>query len=579
MYTIAKMRACFYFLYNFLFLIYSFSNVVANSNEKNVATRSSLTQLLPEISRTSKIASRFVSGAAIPEIIEKPKRGSKISIVNNYNSAMMRRKLWHDIILTTKEEIMGYNITISKQYIVNPPPVQAFMKSESPIELNSQCLNAFNYFYVYPDLIKCEPKPTKETIEILFRYICMNSVIKVFNGKWVGSIFILREMIEKSLYYLKKSSIPESIVSQLIEEYEANMYHELVPFKSKLGKHVYMDTEGVHIWNYIVNRSRLLYSIDSPTRAPRRGEWAFVLISGNPTPKEFLFMRKIRFISVDSVQLLAAIIFTMLLFKLKNPSQFTSYELVIEDYNKALKKTVNSNLLLAFSARIAHDFTYANIDWNEIIDTLLEIDLEESINGRRPTFIWDSKPLISLTFEPDITIPEQLVSNCIRFCEDLLVKKIVTFADQINKDDTTEIQKRLENVCTKLQEKVLPFKEIVVDPDTESRKSILKTPMGPAKIKKKLRFNTDIKFSVFDKYGKVGDRTEDISHPLGASLKTNTLKEEGSYSGKPEIPVQSKELIDEETQEALDKVDSNAEFPPEFFEKTPYPIEEEEESK
>ncbi|KAH7648394.1 hypothetical protein FG379_000318 [Cryptosporidium bovis] len=579
MYTIAKMRAYFHFLYHFIFLIYSFSNVVANSNDKNVATRSLLTQLLPEISRTSKIASRFVSGAAIPEIIEKPKRGAKISTVNNYNSAMMRRKLWHDIILTTKEEIMGHNITISKQYIENPPPVQAFMKSESPIELNSQCLNAFNYFYVYPDLIKCEPKPTKETIEILFRYICMNSVIKVFNGKWVGSIFILREMIEKSLYFLKKSSIPESIVSRLIEEYESNMYHELVPFKSKLGKHVYMDTEGVHIWNYIVNRSRLLYSIDSPTRAPRRGEWAFVLISGNPTPKEFLFMRSIRFISVDSVQLLAAIIFTMLLFKLKNPSQFTSYELVIEDYNKALKKTVNSNLLLAFSARIAHDFTYANIDWNEIIDTLLEIDLEESTNGRRPTFIWDSKPLISLTFEPDITIPEQLVSNCIRFCEDLLVRKIVTFADQINKDDTTEIQKRLENVCTKLQEKILPFKEIVVDPDTEPRKSILKTPMGPAKIKKKLRFNTDIKFSTFDKYGKVGDRTEAISHPLGISLKTNTLKEEGSYSGKPEIPVQSKELIDEEIQEALDKIDSNDELPPEFFEKTPYPIEEEEESK
>ncbi|KAH8739270.1 hypothetical protein FG386_000027 [Cryptosporidium ryanae] len=534
-----------------------------------------MTQLLPEISRISKIASRFVSGAAIPEVTEKPKRGAKISVVNNYNSAMLRKKLWDDIILTTKEEIMGHNITISKQYTENAPPVQAFMKAEYPIELNSQCLNAFNYFYVYPDLIKCEPNPTKETIDILFRYICMKAVIKVFNGKWVGSIFILRDIMEKAFHFFKKSTIPESVVSQLIEEYEANKYHELVPFTGKLGKHVYVDIEGIHIWNYIVSRSRLLYSIDSPTRAPRRGEWAFVLMSGSPTPNEFLFMRSIRFISVDSVQLLAAIIFTMLLFKLKNPSQFNSYEIVIEDYNKSLKKTVNSNLLLAFSSRIAHDFTYANIDWNETIDTLLEIDLEELTNERRPTFIWDSRPLVSLTFEPDITIPDQLISNCIRFCEDLIVRKIVSFVEPINQDDTTERQRRLENVCKKLQERILPFKEIFVQPDSEPRKSILKTQMDPAKPKKKLRFNTHFELSSFSKHSKVGDRTESKLHPVGVSIKTSLLKEEGSYSAKPEIPAQGKEIIDSETQEELDKLDVSG-LPPEFFEKTPYPTENEE---
>ncbi|KAF7456478.1 hypothetical protein HWI79_3046 [Cryptosporidium felis] len=558
----------------FLFLFICNAIVNAGNPDKCNSRKDSLSNLpLSEISRISKIATKYASGANIPEVVDKPGRRAKISVINNYKSAMLRRQMWLEILKTMSEPIIGYNVTISGYYSSYPPPVQAFMKSELPVEINSQCLNAFNYFYVYPNLVTCTPTPSKQLLEILFRYICMKSVNRIFNYKWVGSIFILRELIEKAMYSIKKSKVPQAVLNSLMSEYDLSPYKRLVPVGDQLGKHVSSDVEGMHIWQFVVSRSRLLYSIDSPTRAPRRGEWAFVLLSGAQTPAEFLYMRGIRFINTDSVQLITAILFTMILLKVKDPSKYKSYEVVIEDYNKMPKKSVNSNLLLAFSTRIATEYAYISNDWYDQIDTLLEIDLEEKENNREQTFIWNSKPLVSLIFEPDITLPDQLISNCVRYCEDLVSKGVVTVVGRNDEDDSSYLQKKLESICKKLQNKILPYKEIVVTSD-QNLKSILKSSMKPGAEKKKLRFNQKVKVSVYDTKGMVGERTEATDILLGKSLKTSLMRTEENSTAKPEIPpLNTKEnRLDLKELESIRTEADSGSSQEGLFEKTPYPI-------
>lgn len=569
-------------------LIYSLSvffffnlQFIANAidQDKNNSTRSVVANLpLSEVSRISKIATKYVSGANVPEVVKKPDRRAKISVLNNYKSAMFRRQIWSEVLKTLSEPIIGYNVTISNHYSKNPPPVQAFMRSELPIEMNSQCLNAFNYFYVYPNLISCIPKPSKELLEILFRYICMKSVSRIFTA-WTGSIFILREIIEKTLFSIKNNKVPQSVLNGLMSDYYMNPFKDFVPIGSKLGKHVNMDIEGSHIWKFIVSRSKLLYNIDSPTRAPRRGEWAFVVLSGNQTPPEFLYMREIRFMKIDSVQLITAVVFTMLLFKVKNPSLFKSFEVVIEDHNKRMKNSVNSNLLLAFAARIATYYSHISNDWNDQIDSLMEIDLEEKENNRDQTFIWHSKPLVSLAFEPDIVIPNQLVSNCVRYCEDLVSRGIVSVVGINNEAESSFLQKKLENICNKLQNKVLPYTEIYVEPEKNVLKSILKSPVKPSDPnKKRLRFDGSVQVSLYNKGGMVGDRTPIGNFTLGASLKTSLIRQEGSSTAMPEIPTDTKKSQTSKSGKysgsVLDSIDSDYFKKEELFDKTPYPFEE-----
>ncbi|OII74923.1 uncharacterized protein cubi_03054 [Cryptosporidium ubiquitum] len=571
------MKLLYLFLALFLFALQFIADAI-NQDKSNLARSVAASLPLPEVSRISKIATKYVSGANIPEVVNKPDRRAKISVVNNYKSAMFRRQIWSEVLKTLSEPVIGYNVTISSYYSKNPPPVQAFMKSESPIEINSQCLNTFNYFYVYPNLISCTPSPSKELLEIIFRYICMKSVKRIF-ATWTGSIFILREIIEKTLFSIKNNKVPQSVLNGLMSEYYMNPFKDFVPIGNKLGKHVNMDIEGNHIWQFIVARSKLLYNIDSPTRAPRSGEWAFVVISGNQTPPEFLYMREIRFMNTDSVQLITAIIFNMLLFKVKNPLQFKSFEVVIEDHNKKIKNSVNSNLLLAFAARIATYYSHISSDWNDQIDSLMEIDLEEKENNRDQTFIWNSKPLVSLAFEPDIVIPDQLVSNCVRYCEDLVSRGIVSVVGVNNEVDSFSfLQKKLENICKKLQNKILPYVEIYVEPEKNLPKSILKSSIKPSDPnKRKLRFNTNVQVSIYNKGGMVGDRAPIGNFTLGASLKTSLIRHEGSSTAMPEIPTGTKKSqtskLDEDSNSLIDSIDSKYFQREDLFDKTPYPFE------
>lgn len=533
---------------------------------------------LSEVSRVSKIASKYVSGAGIPEVTVKPNRKAKISLQNNYKSAMLRRKLWSEVVKTMESPIIGYNITLSEEYIKSPPPIQAFMKSELPVEINCQCLNAFNYLSAYPGMLTCTPTPSNELLEILIRYICMKSVTRIFKN-WTGSIFILRDIIEKSIYFSKSENVPLLVIDSLKSEYNQSQFKDFVPIARKVSKQVNSDVEGRHIWRFIVARSRLLYSIDSPTRAPRRGEWAFVLVSGNKTPKEFLYLREIRFVRTGSAQLNAAVLFALIIFKVKNPTKFKSYDVIIEDYNKKLKKVVNSNLLLAFAARIATDYSYISNDWNDQIDTLLEIDLEEKKNNRTQTFIWHSRPFVSLLFEPDIAIPDQLVSNCVRYCEDMVSNGVVSVvgADPRAKSSSF-LQKKLETICKKLQEKILPYTDIYVEPAKIPLKSILKSPTKPSDSgKKKLRFNNNVYVSVYEKGGMITDRTPESTHPLDVSLKTS-LENNGRTTAKPEIPIEhAKEhdsVLDDPDMMKIDMIDSLRDKNEGLFDKTPYPHEE-----
>ncbi|KAH8582619.1 uncharacterized protein ELE39_001275 [Cryptosporidium sp. chipmunk genotype I] len=571
-------------------LVYSFTALfifilklvaIATIQDRNNSTRSVAASLpLAEVSRISKIATRYVSGANIPEVVNKPGWGAKISVINNYKSAMFRRQIWSQILKTLNEPVIGYNVTISNYYIKNPPPVQAFMKSELPIEINSQCLNAFNYFYVYPNLISCTPSPSRELLEILFRYICMKSVKRIFLT-WTGSIFILRELIEKAMFSIKNNKVPQSVFNILMSEYYQSPYKGFVPIGKKLGKHISMDIEGQNIWQFIVARSKLLYNIDSPTRAARRGEWAFVVISGNQTPAEFLYMREIRFMNTDSVQLITAILFTMIMFKVKNPSKFKSFEVVIEDHNKKVKKSINSNLLLAFAARIATYYSYIINDWNDQIDNLMEIDLEEKEKKRDQTFIWHSKPLLSLAFEPDITVPDELVSNCVRYCEDLVSRGVVSVVG-VNDgvESSSFLQRKLEYICKKLQNKILPYTEIYVEPEKNLPKSILKSSVKPSSPKKKkLRFDTNVQVSIYNKGGHIGERTPIGNFTLGASLKTSLMKPEGSSTARPEVPTGNIESRPpkwgENSNAVLDSIDLEYFQKEDLLEKTPYPFEDE----
>ncbi|KAK9171646.1 hypothetical protein CmeUKMEL1_07560 [Cryptosporidium meleagridis] len=565
----------------FIFVL-KFVAIAANQNTNSTKSVASNLPLV-EVSRISKIATKYVSGANIPEVINKPGWGAKISVINNYKSAMFRRQIWSQVIRTLNEPVIGYNVTISDHYIKNPPPVQAFMKSELPIEMNSQCLNAFNYFYVHPNLITCTPSPSKELLEILFRYICMKSVKKIFLS-WTGFIFILREIIEKAMFSIKNNKVPKSVFNSLMSEYYHNPYKDFVPIGKKLGKHVKTDIEGQNIWQFIVSRSKLLYNIDSPTRAARRGEWAFVVISGNQTPAEFLYMREIRFMNVDSVQLITAILFTMIMFKVKNPSKFKSFEVVIEDHNKKMKKSVNSNLLLAFAARIATYYSYIINDWNDQIDNLMEIDLEEKEKTRNQTFIWHSKPLLSLAFEPDITVPNELVSNCVRYCEDLVSRGIVSVVGVDNGAESSSfLQKKLENICKKLQNKILPYTEIYVEPEKNLPKSILKSSVKPScPKKKKLRFDNNVQVSIYNKGEHISERTPIGNFTLGSSLKTSLMKPEGSTTARPEIPIDSigpqTSRHVENLNATLDNIDFQYLQREDLFEKTPYPFEDDESS-
>lgn len=560
----------------FLFGLQLAVGVESNKNE----TDNLLSRLpLLEVSKISRVASKYVSGANIPEVVVKSARKTRISMQNNYKSAMFRRKLWQEVVKATSEPVIGYNITISERYTASPPPVQAFMKSELPVEINSQCLNAFNYLSAYPNLLTCTPTPSKEMLEIIVRYSCMKSVSAIFK-KWTGSIFILREIVQKAIYLARSKKVPLVALNSLMSEYKRNPFKDLVPIGNNIGKSVNWDEEGRHIWQFVVARSRLLYSIDSPTRAPRRGEWAFVLISGSKTPREFLYMRDIRFLRTDSVQLTAAVLFTMIIFKVKNPSKFKSYEVIIEDHNKKLKKTVNSNLLLAFSARLATDYAYISNDWNDQIDTLLEIDLEERQGNRNQTFIWHSRPFVSLLFEPDITIPHQLVSNCVRYCEDLVSRGVVTVVGASREAESSSfLQKKLEAICKKLQEKILPYTEVYVEPPKDTPKSILKSPTKPSgPSKKRLRFNDSVQVSIYEKGGLITERTPASSFPLDVSLKTS-LSNEGRSTARPEIPSGAQEhqdpLYGDYKLNMLDYIDSSSSQNEGLFEKTPYPHEEE----
>ncbi|EEA06716.1 uncharacterized protein CMU_013910 [Cryptosporidium muris RN66] len=520
-----------------LFLI---TNICANLKKRKLNNKETLP--IVEIARLSRIAAKYVSGAHITEIVDDPGPRARAWISSNYQRAKYRRLQWSCILKTLKEPILGYKVEISIFNHKNPPPVQTFMKSENQLEMYHQCLNVFNFIHAQAKSMIVIPEATRPVLKVLLYYICYKSVQDFFEDNWPSSVMILREIISMAISLSKTNKIEKLRINTLISEFSKSPYsHEIVPI-NKSQRYMNIDMEGYNIWQYALYRSQILYSSEIPIRMQHQEELSYIVMSGSPVPPtEFLSMRNLQLLYTESLQFTTALIFSIILLKVRNTLPIRSLEVNIYNINKMPKKFVKINVLLAFAARIARDYVYVRSEWFELVNALLELDLEEKQRGNSPILKWNGKMNMPLNFEPDIVDPQQLITNCVRSLEQLSIQGTLII-NSVQSNSGPEILHKLENICTRVQHYLLPYSKVYANSQDENKhlKSILKkvNPFDYGEPKKKnIKFAPNVKVSSYV-LGSKPSEIDDLGYfTLDTSLKTTMKRSEFESTARYEIPI------------------------------------------
>ncbi|KAL7066806.1 hypothetical protein ACR3K2_27370 [Cryptosporidium serpentis] len=555
-----------------LFLV---TDICANLKKRKLNNQKTLPII--EIARLSRTAAKYVSGAHITEIVDDPGPGARAWISSNYQKAKYRRLQWSCILKTLEKPILGYKVEVLIFDHRNPPPVQTFMKSENQLEMYHQCLNIFNFIHIQPKSMIVIPEVRRPVLKVLLYYICYKSVQNFFENNWPSSVMILREITSMAISLSKTNKIENLKINVLINEFSESPYsQEIVPI-NKSSRYMNIDMEGYNIWQYALYKSQILYSSEIPIRIPHQEEFSYIVMSGSPVPPtEFLSMRNLQLLYTESLQFTTALIFSIILLKVRNTLPIRSLEVGIYNISKMPKKFVKINILLAFAARIARDYVYVRSEWFELVNALLELDLEEKQRGNFPMLKWNGRINMPLNFEPDIVDPQQLITNCVRSLEQLSIQGTLII-NSVQSNSGPEILHKLEDICTRVQQYLLPYSKIYVDNSQDENKplkSILKKvnylDFGEPK-KKNIKFAPNVKVSSYV-LGSKPSEIDDLGHfTLDTSLRTAIKKSEVESTARPEIPIPYQKQTVDEDEVILELFDNEFVDTEDLLADTPYP--------